>query len=123
MPDHSTVDALVKQQVRLLAIKEGIQFDGAQDLQTRVMVTLFGLFAEIERELISLRTKQALATARPSGKQLGRPRGQRGRSKLDGKEVTIKELLGLHVAKASIAKITGVDRSTVYYFIRSRRLV
>jgi DNA invertase Pin-like site-specific DNA recombinase len=39
-----------------------------------------------------------------------------------GKEAEIRRLLALHVSKASIAKITGVDRSTLYHFIRSRRL-
>jgi DNA invertase Pin-like site-specific DNA recombinase len=118
----TTVDTLVKGQIQLRAIKEGLRLNGAQDLHTRVMVTMFGLFAEIERELISLRTKEALAAARAAGKRLGRPRGTRGRSKLDGKETQIKELLALHVSKASIAKITGVDRATLYHFMRSRRL-
>jgi DNA invertase Pin-like site-specific DNA recombinase len=119
----TTVDVLIKQQIRLLAVKEGIRLDGAHDLQTRVMVTLFSLFAEIERELLSLRTKEALAAARVAGKQLGRPRGTRGRSKLDGREDYIKELLALNVSKASIAKITGVDRATLYHFIESRGLL
>jgi DNA invertase Pin-like site-specific DNA recombinase len=119
----TTVDALMKRQSHLLAIREGIRLNGAQDPQTRVMVTLFGLFAEIERELISLPTKEALAAARASGKKLGRPRGIRGKSKLEGRAEQIKELLALNVSKASIAKITGVDRSTLYHFIRSRRLV
>jgi hypothetical protein len=47
---------LVKQHIQLVAIKEGIRLDGRQDLQTKVMVTLFGLFAHIERELTSMRT-------------------------------------------------------------------
>ena len=47
-------------------------------MQTKVMVTLFGLFAEIERELISLRTKAALDAARATGKRLGRPPGRFG---------------------------------------------
>ena len=118
----TTIDTLVKRQIQLLAIKEDIRLNGGPALQTRVMVTLFSLFAEIERELISLRTKEALAAARAAGKRLGRPPGTHGRSKLDGKETQIKELLGLHVSKASIAKITGVDRATLYHFIRSRRL-
>jgi DNA invertase Pin-like site-specific DNA recombinase len=50
------VDTLVKQHIQLVAIKEGIRLDGRQDLQTKVMVTLFGLFAHIERELTSMRT-------------------------------------------------------------------
>ena len=91
-------------------------------LQTTVMVTLFGLFAEIERTLLSLRTKEALAVAKAAGKRLGRPRGTLGKSKLDGKTEEIKTLLALRVSKASIAKITGVDRATLYHFLHSRRL-
>ena len=48
------------------------------------MVTIFSLLAELERDLISERTKLGLARARASGKKLGRPKGQ-GKSKLDGK--------------------------------------
>jgi DNA invertase Pin-like site-specific DNA recombinase len=118
----TTVDALVKQQIRFIAIKEGIHLDGQPDLQSKVMVTLFGLFAEIERELISMRTKEGLAAARAAGKHLGRPKGRLGQSKLNGKEEEIQRLLNLQVSKSSIAKITGVDRSTLYHFMQSRNL-
>ena len=50
--------------IRFIAIKEGIEFDGQQDLQTKVMIALFGLFAEVERDLISERTKEGLAAAK-----------------------------------------------------------
>jgi DNA invertase Pin-like site-specific DNA recombinase len=119
----TTVDRLVHHQIRVFALKEGLRLTGAQDLQSRVIVTLFGLFAEIERTLLSLRTKEALAAARAAGKRLGRPPGALGKSKLDGKEQEIQTLLGLQVSKASIAKITGVDRSTLYHFMQSRRLI
>ena len=117
------VDTLAQRKIRLLAVKEGIRLDGEESLQTKVMVTMFSLFAEIERELISMRTKEALAAARAKGKKLGRPKGSKGKSKLDGKEPEIKRLLELNVSKASIAKITGVDRGTLYHFIKSRELV
>jgi DNA invertase Pin-like site-specific DNA recombinase len=118
----TTVDTLVKKKIRFIAIKEGIRLNGSQDMQTKVMVTMFSLFAEIERDLISMRTKEGLAAAKASGKKLGRPKGVLGKSKLDGREDEIKRLLALGVSKASIAKITGVDRSTLYNFIRSRGL-
>ena len=104
----TTVDRLVKEQVQFIAIKEGIRLIGQQNLQSKVTVTLFGLFAEIERELISLRTKEGLAAARATGKRLGRPKGKLGRSKLSGKEDEIQRLLMLNVSKSSIARITGV---------------
>jgi len=116
------VDRLLKQQVQLVAIKEHLHLDGAQDLQTKVMITLFGLFAEIERDLIAERTKEGLAAARAKGRLPGRPRGALGTSRLTGHEAEIQSLLAKTVSKASIAKILGVSRSTLHAFIQSRRL-
>ena len=109
--------------IRFIAVKEGIRLNGSQDMQTKVMVTMFSLFAEIERDLISMRTKEGLAAARASGKKLGRPKGALGKLELGGREDEIRRFLALDISKASIAKITGVDRSTLYNFIRSRGLV
>lgn len=116
------VDRLLKQQVQLVAIKEHIALDGTPDLQTTVMITLFGLFAEIERALIVERTKEGLAAARAKGRLPGRPRGALGTSRLTGHEAEIQRLLAKTVSKASIAKILGVSRSTLHAFIQSRHL-
>ena len=86
------------------------------------MIGMFGLFAEIERDLISQRTKEGLAYARASGKKLGRPMGSLGKSILDGKEAEIQMLLEKDVSKASIAKILGVSRSGLLHFIVSRSI-
>ena len=118
------VDSLVKNHIRFVAIKENIQLDGQQqDIQSKVMVTMFGLFAEIDRDLISERTREGLAAAKAKGNLPGRPKGSHGQSKLDGKEPEISILLGKQVSKASIAKIMDVSRSTLIHFIRSRALV
>jgi DNA invertase Pin-like site-specific DNA recombinase len=116
------VDELVKQKVHFVAIKEAIRFDEKQDMQTKVMIALFGLFAEVERELISQRTKEGLAAARAKGRLLGRPKGSLGKSKLDGKEEEIRLLVEKTVSKASIAKIVGVSRTALHHFIRTRKL-
>ncbi len=116
------VDYLVKNQIRLVAIKESIELSGKQDIPTKVMVTMFSLFAEIERDLISERTKEGIAAARAKGKVIGRPEGTLGKSKLDGKEEEIRLLLEKEVGIASIAKIMGVSRTTLRHFIRTRKL-
>ena len=115
------VDALIKHQVKLIALKENIQLDGKQDIQSKMMVTMFGLFAEIERDLISERTKEGLAAARVKGKLLGRPKGI-GHSRLDGKESEITMLMSKNIPKTSIAKIMEVSRSALLHFISSRQL-
>ncbi len=83
---------------------------------------LFGLFAEVERDLISERTKEGLAAARARGRLLGRPKGSLGKSKLDGKEGEVRMLLEKEVSKASIAKIMGVSSTNLRHFIRTRKL-
>ncbi|MGD9202152.1 MAG: recombinase family protein, partial [Chitinispirillia bacterium] len=63
-----TVDELVKNKINLVSIKENITINGGKrDIQTKVMITLIGLFAEIERDLISERTKEGLYAARAKG--------------------------------------------------------
>ncbi len=116
------VDTLVKRKIAFIAVKESIRFEGKQDMQTKVMVALFALFAEVERDLISERTKEGLAKARASGRKLGRPKGALGQSRLNGKEGEIQALLDKGVSKAAIAKINGVSRTTLYHFIETRRL-
>ncbi len=116
------VDSLVKRKVQFIAIKEAIRFEGKQTLQSKVMVTLFALFSEVERDLISERTKEGLAAAKAKGKLLGRPKGSLGRSKLEGREQEIQMLLAKGVSKTSIAKITDVSRTNLQHFIRTRQL-
>ena len=116
------VDELIKRKIKLVAIKEGIDIDGKKDMQTKVMVTMFTLFAEIERDLISERTKQGLAAARAKGKLLGRPKGSLGKSKLDGKEQLIKDELKYKVAKSAIARKLEVSRTSLVNFIATRGL-
>ena len=96
----SLLDAIAKASVAFVAVKENIRFEGRQDLQTKVMTTLF---AEIERELISERTREGLARARASGKTLGRPKGSPDVSRLAGREDEIWRFLSLGVPKTSIA--------------------
>lgn len=96
------VDTLIKQQVRFAAVKESIKINGKQDIQTKTMITMFGLFAEIERDLISERTKQGLLAAKEKGRMLGRPKGS-GKSKLDPFKLEIEALLKNGSSKTFIA--------------------
>ena len=103
-------------------MKENIRIEGKRDIQTKVMTTLLALFAEVERDLISESTRQGLAQARSSGRNLGRPKGSLGVSRLNGKEDDIRRFLELGVSKTAIAKLTGVSRTTLYSFMSTRGL-
>ena len=91
------------------------------DIQSKVLAFAFGLSAEIERQLISQRTKEALETKRAMGQVLGRPKGALSKhTKLSDKEDTIQTLLNLNNSYASIARMLQVDRSTLTRFCKSR---
>lgn len=117
------VNSLVSSGVRLIGIKQGIDIRGAHDMASKVIITVFGLLAELERDLISSRTKMALAARKACGIRLGRPPGRSSRSKLDGQLDTISELLRHQVSKSAIARMVGTSRSTLDDFIKSRRVV
>ena len=116
------VDRLLKNRIRFTSIKEGIELNGKHDIQTKTMITMFSLFSEIERDLISERTKEGLKRARAEGKLLGRPKGTLGKSKLNGKEKEIEKYIELGVNKTNIARIFGVGWTTLNNFIKTRKL-
>jgi len=91
------------------------------DLQSKVFAVAFSIAAEIERELISQRTREALQRRKAEGKPLGRPKGSYS-SKLDRYQEQIEELLSKGVSISSIAKIIGVPYSTLHSYV-SRRLM
>lgn len=116
------VNRLVEMKVRIIILKQGLDIKGTHDMQSKVMVTLFSLFSELERDLISMRTKEALASKRAQGITLGRPRGSLGKSKLDDHQEKIKELLSYQVSKSAISRALGVSRTTIVDYIRTRKI-
>lgn len=98
------VNQLMRRQVRLIVLKQNLDFNYSQhDMSSKIITTIFSLLAELERDLISLRTKEALAAKRASGVKLGKPRGTVQESKFDLHRERIEELLRLGVSVRRIA--------------------
>ena len=89
------------------------------DIASKVLAFAFGLSAEIERQLISERTKMSLDKLKSQGKHLGRPFGAKSKSlKLSKNTKKVKDLIAKGLPKAQIARLLGVDKLTLYRFLK-----
>ena len=107
-------------QLQVHIAKQRMRFDDS--LNAKITATVLGLAAEIEREFISLRTKEALAKRKADGKTLGRPKGRAATVKLDQHRDTIKGYLKKGISKRSIAKLLDCSKSTLYNWLEREGL-
>ncbi len=114
----SILNKLLSREVQVWTIKDNYRL--GEDISSKVLAFAFGLSAEIERKLISDRTKEALARIKAEGKQVGRPKGSKNfKLKLTGKEEIIKTLIYRGFSKSKIARKLHVHRITLNTFIEN----
>jgi len=121
----SLIDELLQQDIRIIVIKQQLILDRNQnDLQSLTMVTLLSLFAQMERMMISRRTKEALATKKAQGIKLGKPIGTIQESIYDKDHDRIVELLELGVSIRHIAThhLEYGSPSSLHYYVTTRDL-
>lgn len=100
--------------------KNRMVMDGS--MQATITATILGLAAQIEREFISARTKEALSKSRIDGVKLGRPKGQADLLKLDAFHDEIAGYLKKGINKRSIAKLIECSPSTLYKWLKRRHI-
>jgi DNA invertase Pin-like site-specific DNA recombinase len=105
--------------IRLYAVKGNWQLDNS--IQSKIIAMAFSMAAEIERDLISQRTKEALAARKKSGMKLGRPRGA-GRSKLDQYRAEIEALLANGSTQKFIARRYGTTEANLSRWLKRHGL-
>lgn len=113
----SILNYLMENEVVVYTVKEGYRL--GEDLTSKVLAFAFSISAEIERELISQRTKEALRRKKSEGVKLGRPKGKKNSHyKLSGEEENIKTMLYHGESKAAICRHYNVCGQTLYNFMR-----
>ena len=105
--------------VHVYAVKGNWQLDGS--IQSKIIAMAFSMAAEIERDLISQRTKEALAAKKKAGVRLGRPRGV-GKSKLDQHRAEIERLLANGSTQKHIAGRFGITEANLSMWMEKHGL-
>ena len=115
------LSACLKKEAYIWTVKE--RYKLGDDISSKVLAFAFGLSAEIERQLISERTKEALARLKSQGKILGRPKGSKNKNpnpKLDDEKIL--KMLKSGIKKKKIAKKIGVHENTLYKYLLKNNL-
>lgn len=115
------LENLLNKGVKVYSVKDGYTLDNS--IQSKVLAFAFGMAAEIERDMIAKRTKEALNRKRANGIHIGRPKGGRNRfHKLDGAEDFIQSAMSSGKTKVDISKHLNVTIPTLNKFIKDNNL-
>jgi DNA invertase Pin-like site-specific DNA recombinase len=117
----SAMERFEKSEVEVITTKQGIAL--RKDKFSKYVVPIFAIASEMERDLISQRTKEALARKKAQGIKLGRPFGSKSKNrKLSGKEETVKSMLNENFSVRKIAKRFKINEKTLRNFIREKEI-
>jgi len=106
-----------EKKINIYSVKEGLELNGS--IQSKIMSTLLSLFAELERDFISMRTKEALKAARAKGVKLGRPKGY-SKSKLDPFTEEIIALLKNGSTKVFVAERYHTTTANLFHWLKKQ---
>jgi DNA invertase Pin-like site-specific DNA recombinase len=103
------INHLLEHDVRIISIQQNLDLVDKDDMLTKMVLGMIGMTISLEKDLMSLRTKEALSAKKLNGINLGKPKGTIQKSKFDLQRDKIEELLGLGLSVRKIAKILGYN--------------
>lgn len=103
------IKSLLNQNIRVVSVKQNIDFISKDDMLTQMILGVISMTIDLEKELMSLRTKEALTAKKLDGISLGKPKGTIQKSKFDQQRDKIEELLKVGLSVRKIAKLLGYN--------------
>ncbi len=100
---------LLEHGVRIISVSQNLDFVSKDDMLTKMILGVIGMTINLEKDLMSLRTKEALTAKKLDGVSLGKPKGTIQKSKFDQQRDKIEELLGVGLSVRKIAKVLGYN--------------
>jgi DNA invertase Pin-like site-specific DNA recombinase len=100
---------LLKKKVRVISVNQNLDLIDDDDMLTQMILGVINMTITLEKELMSLRTKEALNAKKVEGIHLGKPKGTIQKSKFDKQRDKIEELLGVGLSVRKIAKLLGYN--------------
>jgi DNA invertase Pin-like site-specific DNA recombinase len=103
------VKFLLDSKIRILVIKQNLDLVSNDDMLTKMILGMISMTISLDKDLMSLRTKEALTAKKLKGESLGKPKGTIQKSKFDKQRDKIEELLGVGLSVRKIAKLLGYN--------------
>lgn len=103
------VKFLLSNKIRIIVIEESLDLIDDKDMLTQMILGVISMTIGLEKELMSLRTKEALTAKKLNGMSLGKPKGTIQKSKFDLQRDKIEELLGVGLSVRKISKLLGYN--------------
>jgi len=100
---------LLNHGVRIISVSQNLDFVDNNDMLTKMVLGVIGMTINLEKDLMSLRTKEALTAKKLDGVSLGKPKGTIQKSKFDQQRDKIEELLSVGLSVRKIAKVLGYN--------------
>lgn len=117
------VKFLLQNKIRIIVIEQNLDLIDDKDMLSQMILSVISMTVSLERELMSLRTKEALTAKKLDGIALGKPKGTIQKSKFDEQIEKIEELLSVGLSVRKIAKLLGYNNHIgLNNYVRKRNI-
>ena len=103
------VKFLLSNKIRIIVVEQNLDLIDDKDMLTQMILGVISMAIGLEKELMSLRTKEALSAKKLNGMSLGKPKGTIQKSKFDMQREKIEELLAVGLSVRKISKLLGYN--------------